>query len=157
MSRLRVSALTLFVAVLSLAQTASQLTTPGIRRVGERLACLCGACKNTVANCPMLECHYAKPAKEKIAQMQSIGATDENVIARFIKDDGLKALSSPPAEGFNLLSWVMPFVALLAGLGAVFAWIRHYRKPAPAMAELPPELLDQYRSRAEKETAGFDE
>ena len=54
-------------AAVCLPQTSTQLVTPEIRRVGDKLACKCGACNNTVATCPMLECHYSMPAREKIA------------------------------------------------------------------------------------------
>ena len=64
----------MLVTAICLAQSASELQTPEIRRVGDKLACLCGACKNTVATCQMLHCHYAYPARQKIARMLG-GAT----------------------------------------------------------------------------------
>jgi len=36
-------------AGLCLAQSSSQMLTPAVKRVGDRLACLCGACNNSVA------------------------------------------------------------------------------------------------------------
>ncbi len=64
--------LAFLIAVAALAQTASEKPSVDVRRVGARLQCQCG-CKDSVATCSMLECHFSKPAKERIAQMQSGG------------------------------------------------------------------------------------
>src|ERR1019366_8324094 len=63
-------------AVAALAQTAAEKPSVDVRRVGSRLACQCG-CKDSVATCSMLECSFSKPAKERIAQMQAVGMSDE--------------------------------------------------------------------------------
>ena len=49
----------------------------------------------------MLECHYSLPAREKIAQMQKSGATDQTIVDSFVKESGLSALASPPAAGIQ--------------------------------------------------------
>ena len=72
MQRFRSSILAIVVAFAALAQTASEKPSPDTRRVGARLACQCG-CTDSVATCSMLECHFSKPAKERIAQMQAAG------------------------------------------------------------------------------------
>jgi cytochrome c-type biogenesis protein CcmH len=137
--------------VLSLAQTASQLVAPDIRRVGEQLACLCGSCKNTVGSCPMLGCHYALPSREKIAAMQSQRTSDQAIVDRFVKEQGLRALAVPPAQGFNFLAWAMPFIAIALGVAAIWLYIRRFhRKSAPASA-LDPEVLERYKERIEKD------
>ena len=98
-----------------------QVQTPGVRRVGDRLACKCGTCNNTVGNCPMLECHYSHPARQRISKMLDQGMSDDAIVAVFVKEQGLSALAAPPAEGFNLLGWLMPFIALAGGLGSHLA------------------------------------
>src|SRR5215475_14532896 len=105
MRRLRNSLIFGLLAVICLAQSSSE-STAEVRRVGERLACLCGSCTNTVGTCPMIGCHYSAPARERIAKMQSEHATDDAVVDDFIKREGKRSLAVPPAEGFNLLSWV---------------------------------------------------
>jgi hypothetical protein len=37
--------------------------TPDVLRVGSRLACRCGTCRNTVGDCPMLHCSYCSPIR----------------------------------------------------------------------------------------------
>jgi cytochrome c-type biogenesis protein CcmH len=138
------------VTALALAQSASDLVRPEIRRVGDRLACLCGACKNTVATCQMLGCHYAQPAREKIAEMQKAGKSDEEIVAYFVQREGKRALAVPPTEGFDLLSWVMPFVAIGLGLAALTLYIRRFRKPAP-VEELDASTVTRYQEQIDKE------
>ena len=47
MQKFRNSFLLLVLAAVCLPQTATQLVTPEIRRVGDKLACKCGVCNNT--------------------------------------------------------------------------------------------------------------
>lgn len=143
-------------AAACLAQSPSVgLLTPDVKRVGSRLACLCGACKNTLGDCPMLECHYARPGREKIAVMQSGGAGDDAIVDSFVKETGRRALAAPPTEGFHLLAWLTPFAAIGAGLLLIWWFIRKYRAPAAQTAdssEIPRDVLD----RIEKDLAKLD-
>jgi cytochrome c-type biogenesis protein CcmH len=103
----------------------------------------------------MLECHYAGPARARIAKMLGEGLTDDQIVDTFVKEQGLRALVVPPAQGFNLLAWVMPFVAIALGLWLIWMFIRRFRKPA-AVAELDPQLLDRYRERIEKDLSKLE-
>lgn len=145
----------LFVASLCVAQSPTQFLTADVRRAGEKLACLCGACKNTVGTCQMLGCHYAAPAREKIAEMQKAGMNDETVAGFFVKREGLKAWAVPPAEGFNAMSWVMPPLALVLGLVGIAWWIKRSRRPVLAN-ELPDGSMDRVRAELDKEMAKFE-
>jgi cytochrome c-type biogenesis protein CcmH len=134
-----------------LPQSSTKLVTPEIRRVGDKLACKCGACNNTVATCSMLECHYSLPAREKIDEMQKAGASDQSIIDSFVKESGLGALATPPAEGFYLLGWLMPFIAISLGLVSVAIWFKRFGKRSTA-AEAPlPEIDRRYQDRMDKE------
>lgn len=163
MHRLRNSILLLAAALLAfegavLPQTGPQLVTSEVRRVGERLACKCGACNNTVGNCPMLECHSASPARTKIAAMQKAGKSDDDIVASFVKETGLSALSEPPNRGFNRLGYLMPFIAILLGLGGIWYYMTRYaKKPAAAGVQpLDDEMLSRYRDRIDKDMAKLD-
>src|SRR5664279_5803939 len=93
MYRFKSSLLLLVVAVVALAQTASEKPNVDVRRVGARLQCQCG-CKDSVATCSMLECHFSKPAKERIAQMQAVGMSDDQIVQAFIRDYGMAVYMS---------------------------------------------------------------
>lgn len=141
------------VAALCLAQTASQMTPQG-RRVGDRLACLCGACKNTVTSCPMLGCHYASPARERIMKLLAAGMSEQGIVDEFVKEQGLQALAVPPAEGFNVLAWIMPFVAIGLGLMAIWLWIKKFHpKRTDTVPDVPPEVLARYKDRIDQDLA----
>ena len=86
----RTTLLAVILAAVSLGQSASQLQTEAVRRVGSRLACLCG-CKSTVADCQMLECHYASPARKRIAELQAAGWSDDDIVADFVQKTGKQA------------------------------------------------------------------
>jgi cytochrome c-type biogenesis protein CcmH len=156
MQKLKSSVLLLLLAAVCLPKSATKLVTPEIRRVGDRLACKCGVCNNTVATCQMLECHYSSPAREKIAEMQKAGLGDQQIVDSFVQERGIAALASPPAEGFNLLGWIMPFIVLGIGFGAIAIWMKHFRRPAPAFPPLDKLADESYRKRVEQETADID-
>ncbi|MCS7026352.1 MAG: cytochrome c-type biogenesis protein CcmH [Bryobacteraceae bacterium] len=156
MRQLQNRLLLILTAGLCMAQSSTEYLTPAVRRVGEKLACLCGACKNTVASCQMLGCHYAGPAREKIAKMLAAGMSDQAIIDEFVRKEGLRALAVPPLEGFNLLGWVMPFVAIGIGLAGIYLFIRRFHKPAVASAPTDAALLDKYHEQIEKDLAKLD-
>jgi cytochrome c-type biogenesis protein CcmH len=152
MRRLKSLALLVMLATLSIAQNPMDFVSPEIRRVGMKLACLCGSCRNSVGDCSMIACGYAFPAKQKIKQLQTMGASDQNIIGRFVKEQGLKALVEPEATGFGLLGWLMPGFALLLGLIALGIYLKRFRAPLPAPAvQVAPAALAEYESTAAKE------
>ena len=156
MQRLRSSLLAVVVAVAAIAQTASEKPSLDVRRVGARLACQCG-CKDSVATCSMLECHFSKPAKERIAQMQTVGMSDDQIIQAFIRDYGMAIYLAPP----NAWGWIVPYASI--GFGLVVIWLfvrRYYRKPQP-LAEIGPMEVDdpeleKYKEQIEKDLASME-
>ena len=155
MHKWKSSVLVILLTAISIAQTPTQLLTPAIRRVGDKLACLCGSCKNTVATCQMLECHYSHPARQQIASMQSASASDESIVESFVKKSGLQSLAVPPTQGFSLLAWAMPVVAILLGLTTILFFVKRVRKPV-AVPQINREALDRYNREIEKDMARFD-
>lgn len=155
MYRFRNSLLIALVAVAALAQTASEKPNIDVRRVGARLACKCG-CKDSVATCSMLECHFSKPAKERISQMQSVGMSDEQIVAAFIRDHGQGIYLAPP----NAFGWLVPYSAVAVGLVVIYFVMRRYLKPKP-LAEVGPMEIDdpalqKYKDQIEKDLANLE-
>jgi len=149
-------AASLLLAAGLLAQVSSELVTPEIRRVGGRLACLCKSCKNSVGDCAMLACHYSKPAREQIRDMQAKGATDDAIVNEFVKKEGKQALVVPPNEGFSGLAWWMPPLMTGFGLALIYWFIRRMHKPSPALKEVDARVLDKYKDSIEKDLARLD-
>jgi len=155
MRRFRSSILALVIAVAALAQTASEKPSVDVRRVGARLQCQCG-CKDSVATCSMLECHFSKPAKERIAQMQSVGMSDEQIVAAFVRDYGAGIYLAPP----NAFGWIVPYAVAGVGLLVILAVLRKVMKPK-VMTDLGPVEIDdpalaKYKDQIEKDISNLD-
>jgi cytochrome c-type biogenesis protein CcmH len=99
----------------------------------------------------MLQCHYSLPAREKIEQMQKAGASDQTIVDAFVKESGLSALASPPAEGFNLLGWIMPFIGIAFGLAAVGIWFKRFIRRRSVTSPELPEIDRRYQERMDRE------
>lgn len=142
-------------AAAALAQTASEKPSVDVRRVGARIACQCG-CKDSVATCSMLECHFSKPAKERIAQMQSVGMSDAQIVQAFIRDYGQGIFLALP----NAFGWIVPYASVGVGLALILLFVKRYYKPK-AMTDLgeveidDPELA-KYKEQIEKDLAKLD-
>jgi cytochrome c-type biogenesis protein CcmH/NrfF len=145
----------LLAATLASAQTAAEKPSVDTRRVGMRLGCQCG-CTDSVATCAMLECSFSKPAKERIARMQTLGMTDAQIIDSFVRDYGAGVyLSKPSAFG-----WIVPYVAVGVGLVGIWWYLAKFPKPMP-LVELGPMQLDdpaleKYKDQIEKDLANFE-
>lgn len=157
MPRFRIpsSLLVFLVAVAALAQTASEKPSNDVRRVGARLQCQCG-CKDSVATCSMLECGFSKPAKERIARMQAVNMSDEQIVQAFVRDYGMGIYLAPPSA----FGWIVPYITLGLGLGVIWLFIRKYRRPKP-LAEVGPldiddPALEKYKDQIEKDLAKLE-
>jgi cytochrome c-type biogenesis protein CcmH/NrfF len=155
MRRFKSSLFALLVAVAALAQTASEKPSVDVRRVGARLQCQCG-CKDSVATCSMLECHFSKPAKEKIAQLQSVGMTDDQIVQAFIRENGSGIYLAPP----NAFGWIVPYAVAGLGLMGIVLVLRKYRKPK-GMTDLGPVDIDdpalaKYKDQIEKDLSNLE-
>ena len=137
------------------AQTASEKPSVDVRRVGTRLQCQCG-CKDSVATCSMLECGFSKPAKERIARMQAVGMSDEQIIQAFIRDYGQSIYLAPPSA----VGWIVPYVSVGIGLLIIWAFIKKYRKPKPlpelGRIEIDDPELEKYKDQIEKDLANLE-
>jgi len=142
----------LAVAGLCLGQSASMMVNRDVRRVGLRLACLCGSCKNTVGDCQMIGCSYSSPARAKIARMLSQGMTDQRILDQFVAEQGVRALAVPPAQGFHVTVWLAPIGMVLLGLYAIYVYVRRQRAPAPA----PASVSEHHEELARRELAKMD-
>lgn len=127
------------------------------QEVEEALTCQCG-CGLTVHSCNHLQCGFAVPAKQTILDLVNQEKTKEEITASFVARYGEKVLSAPTTSGFNLVAWIMPFLAVAVG-GALIGvlslrWTRRRQqeKDLSQTATAP----DQYRERLKKELESFE-
>ena len=100
--------------------------------VSQGLTCQCG-CGLTVANCNHPECSFSVPLRGEISRMLDKGMDRPAIIAIYRAKFGEKILSAPTTEGFNLLAWVMPFFALIAGGGFIVMMLGRWRHQTPSV------------------------
>ncbi len=104
------------------------------KAVEEQLTCQCG-CGLTVHTCNHLQCSFAIPVREDIAKSLADGEAGPDIITRYAKEYGEKVLSSPVREGFNMLAWYGPYIALF---GAGFIVIMVIRRWTPERIAAQP-------------------
>jgi len=125
------------------------------RRISDKLICQCG-CNYGLTNCPHLQCPSAPTLRAKIREKLAAGQSEPQILEAMVAEFGPAILAAPPAEGFNLTAWVMPFVALALGLAFVYFVARRWharRRAAPA----DPYLLERYRTNLEREIKRLEE
>lgn len=154
MQRLRNSLLLVLLAIAAGAQTASEKPSLDVRRVGARIKCQCG-CPDSVATCSMLECHFSKPAKERIAKMQTAGTSDADIVQTFIKELGQGVYLAPP----NAFGWIVPYAAVGFGMVVIWLFVKRSRKAQPAASgavEIDDPALRKYKDQIEKDLASLE-
>jgi len=106
----------------------------------------------------MLECHFSKPAKERIAQLQALGFSDEQIIKKFIDEYGADVYLAPP----KAYGQIVPYVTLGLGVVVILLFVRRYYKPKPkAMTDLGELEIDdpalaKYKDQIEKDLANLE-
>jgi len=101
-------------------------------QVSQSLTCQCG-CGLTVANCNMPTCSFSVPTRLEIDRMIGNGMGRAQIIAYYRHKYGEKVLSAPTTEGFNLLAWAMPFIALAVGGGLIVLAFGRWRTTPPLL------------------------
>lgn len=85
--------------------------------------CTCG-CSMVVSACEgSMECTPAKEITDQVAQMIEAGQSKEEIIQHFVNTKGEKILAAPTKKGFNLIAWILPFLAIILGAGGIYIFI----------------------------------
>jgi cytochrome c-type biogenesis protein CcmH/NrfF len=153
MRRLKRSFLFLILVAAAMAQTESQIESDEVKRVGTHIACQCGSCSENI-NCNMSsgQCHFCKPARTKVYEMQRAGMSDSNIIAAFVKEYGPGIFRADPSSFF----WLIPYLSLAGGAVVVWLVVRKLRrgslKPAGGGSAVDDPVFARYRDAIEKDT-----
>jgi cytochrome c-type biogenesis protein CcmH len=154
---LRRTLYTLFLALLlgsTLASAANaQQPTPSddeVNAIARQL--YCPVCENVPLDvCPTQACAQWR---DLIRQKLIDGWTEQQIKDYFVEQYGARVLAAPPAQGFNWLVYLVPPVAILAGIYILWRAMRSWKQPASRpIADEPatetPE--DKYVRRLEEE------
>ena len=125
---------------------------PRFDKLGHKMMCACG-CRQILLECNHVGCAYSDRMRDELSTALTRGDSDDLVLQAFVQKYGPTVLAAPPAAGFNLVAWIMPFAVFFAAMGfAVLVVLRwKQRAPAAAPASDSPEL-EAMRLRARRET-----
>ncbi|MFN2427202.1 MAG: cytochrome c-type biogenesis protein CcmH [Candidatus Binatia bacterium] len=66
------------------------------------------------------------------------GVSEAELRARLEAEFGEKLLAAPHARGFGLVAWLTPYVMVIAGMIAIFAWMLSHRRTVAPEPERKP-------------------
>ena len=155
MQKFKASFLVVIAAALCVAQSASEFETPEVNGVAKMLNCNCGC--HLRMDCVMPPtgiCPVCKAAKIRIANMKKEGNSDQQVLDKFVAENGAGVLAVSPGTFGN----AAPYLALALGLGVVLLAIRYYRhvRPAPAVPAGDDAALSRYHEQIEKDLSKLE-
>ena len=114
---------------------------------------MCPVCNTTLDQSSSPE---ARRIEALISARIAAGDSKSEIKDVLVAEYGPSILAAPPKKGFNLLAWLLPFVALFGG-GLVLGFLAwrwsHTREPGPPPAQLSPAL----ERRVDEELARYDE
>lgn len=166
-SRLFALALVLIAALSVALPVAAQapVTDDEVNEIARNL--FCPICENTPLDaCPTQAC---QDWREEIRVQLSEGRTRAEIEQYFVERHGARVLAQPRFEGFTILVWLLPILAVLLGGFLFWRYLTSIRQPgtskpkgpeqdptamvAQGSAQQPPPAADEddYISRVEKE------
>jgi len=110
----------------------------------------CPVCENIPLDvCPTQAC---RQWRETIREKLAAGWSEEQIKQYFVEQYGARVLATPPAQGINLLIYILPPAAFLVGAFILLRTLRSWRQ-ATIQAEpvVPFKPEDPYIARLEEE------
>jgi cytochrome c-type biogenesis protein CcmH len=111
----------------------------------------CPVCENTPLDvCPTQACaQWRELIREKLAE----GWSEEQIKNYFVEQYGARVLGAPPASGLNWLVYLIPPIAILAGVYILYRAMRSWKQSSqPANPPVTVEASqDEYLARLEEE------
>jgi len=135
---------------------AAPSTDARFNNLGHRMMCTCG-CGQVLLECNHVGCQSSEKMRNQLQAALDRGDNDDLILQGFVQEYGPTVIAAPTATGFNKVAWIMPFVALAAGIVFVTWVVRAWKnRPEPVLADgitIPQgQELDEFRAQARKET-----
>ncbi|HKW17424.1 MAG TPA: cytochrome c-type biogenesis protein CcmH [Terriglobales bacterium] len=127
-----------------------------IDRIGHQLMCVC-SCNQVLLECNHVGCPYSSRMRDELTAAVTRGDSDNVILQWFIQTYGTIVLTVPTRTGFNRIAWIMPYLALVLGIGLVVLVVWTWKqRSVPAHAGAPSATresdLDRFRQQARRET-----
>lgn len=133
-------------------QTAKPVSEDVVHEVAVQLRCV--VCQNlSVADSPS---EMASQMRAIIRERLAAGESPAEVQRYFVERYGEWILLAPPRRGFNLLVWLLPLAAVLAGLAAaallIRRWTRRARTAPTSPVAVDAAMSERIRRELERES-----
>jgi cytochrome c-type biogenesis protein CcmH len=133
-------------------QTATPVNEDVVHEVAVQLRCV--VCQNlSVADSPS---EMASQMRAIIRERLAAGESPAEVQRYFVERYGEWILLAPPRRGFNLLVWLLPLAAVLAGLAAaamlIRRWTRRARTAPTSPVAVDAAMSERIRRELERES-----
>jgi cytochrome c-type biogenesis protein CcmH len=124
--------------------------------LGHKMMCVCG-CNQVLLECNHVGCTYSDRMRGELAANLERGDSDDLTLQAFVQKYGPTVLIAPTTTGFNRVAWVVPYLALVAGLAGLVLIVRTWRNrplvlPAESVAPARGIELDRFREQARRDT-----
>jgi cytochrome c-type biogenesis protein CcmH len=119
---------------------ASPSMTPDERDALEhRIRCQCG-CTLDVFTCRTTDfsCQVSPAMHRDIMSLVDGGYDAQEILGAFVNVYGDQALMAPPKEGFNLVGYVLPSIAIAVGAVLLVVMMRRWKREPAIVAAAPP-------------------
>ena len=129
-------------------QPATHVGEQAVHEIAAQLRCV--VCQNlSVADSPS---EMASQMRAVIRERLATGERPDQVVQYFVDKYGEWILLAPRRQGFNLLVWAMPAIAVAVGLAIVGILVTRWtRRRRSAVAAPPPTAAMRERIRREME------
>jgi cytochrome c-type biogenesis protein CcmH len=151
--------LTLLLGSLVAGSATAQQPTPSddqVNAIAKQL--YCPVCENIPLDvCPTTACAQWR---ELIRQKLADGWTEQQIKDYFVQQYGARVLGTPPTKGINWLAYLVPPVAILAGVYVLYRAFRSWKRPIQGTEPQPStpqpsaetaNTQDEYIQRLEEE------
>jgi cytochrome c-type biogenesis protein CcmH len=123
-----------------------------VTEVASELRCVTCGTPLDVSNAPV-----AERMKAQIELRISQGATKDEIKAEFVREFGEQVLATPKKSGLGLVAWLLPALAVVAGLAAIPLVTRQWAKRNPTGSAAAAELSPDDAARLQRELDAFED
>ena len=102
-----------------------------IQAIEKQLHCTCG-CNLDVYTCRTTDftCTVSPAMHQRVLTLAQQGRSGEQILAQFVRENGVVILMAPPRRGFNLAGYFVPSLLILVAGGILTLVLRRWTRPA---------------------------